>query len=145
MQLRKIKTRINSIEKIRQVTRAMKMVATVKLRRAQMRLTHFSPYAKMVMDVAARVAAVTDPMSHPLLQKTASERELYLIVTADRGLCGAANTNILRRVKPLIDAASEEPMFIVIGDRGHRFFENEHLSAHKTYMNFFDVLERKHA
>lgn len=142
LELRKIKTRIRSVEKIRQVTRAMKMVATVKLRRAQTRLDQYRPYAQMVEGMARRVAASADPLAHPLLRKPGTDRKAFLIVTADRGLCGALNTNILREVRSL---RADNPIFLVVGERGARYCQNTRTPVRKAFTDILDVLEAQHA
>src|ERR1051326_3836508 len=93
-----IRRRIRSTKNTQQITKAMKMVSAAKLRRAQDRIFAARPYAAALREVLSSVATrVEDEISHPLLQAHEAERNVLLVViTADRGLCGAFNSNILR-------------------------------------------------
>src|SRR5215212_2632845 len=92
-----IRRRIRSVKNTQQITKAMKMVAAAKLRRAQERMYAARPYAAALREVLSSVATRVDMAEHPLLKTREAEKNvLLLVVTADRGLCGAFNTNILR-------------------------------------------------
>ncbi|MBI4178320.1 F0F1 ATP synthase subunit gamma [bacterium] len=96
--LRDIKKRIGAVRNIEQITRAMKMVAAAKLRKAQERILAARPYARHLKNVIADVAARVPADAHPLLRANPEGRgTVVLVVTADRGLCGSFNANILRR------------------------------------------------
>ena len=95
--LRDIKRKITSVKKTQQITKAMKMVAAAKLRRAQDRVIAARPYARKMFAVIANLAARVERAQHPLLAKREPKQVKLLVLTSDRGLCGAYNTNILRR------------------------------------------------
>src|SRR6478672_7105455 len=91
--LKDIRTRIDSTKNTQQITRAMKMTSAAKLRRAQNNITNLRPYAKTILSVIADIAA-TQRVEHPLLQANLNPKKVLLVVlTSDRGLCGAFNTN----------------------------------------------------
>src|SRR6187455_3129380 len=94
-----LRRRIRSVKNTQQITKAMKMVAASKLRRAQERMMSARPYAQQMQRVLGSVASRVDPSAHPLLtvrEKRPDSRTLIIIVTADKGLCGSFNTNIIK-------------------------------------------------
>src|SRR5437868_5020619 len=94
-----LRRRIRAVKNTQQITKAMKMVAASKLRRAQERITNARPYAQQMQRVLASVAARVDPSIHPLLltrEPRADGRILVVVVSADKGLCGSFNTNIIK-------------------------------------------------
>jgi F-type H+-transporting ATPase subunit gamma len=101
-----IRRRLRSVKSTQQITRAMKMVAAAKLRRAQERVIGARPYAKLITHVLASVREHAPGISHPLLAEREEKNVLVIIVAGDRGLCGAFNTNIHRATMHLL---SEHP------------------------------------
>ena len=100
--LRDIRNRIGSVKNTRQITKAMKMVAAAKLRRAQDAITRARPYATLLEQALSRIAARADAdgeLAHPLLGSRRAERVELLLITSDRGLAGAFNSNVLRRAQ----------------------------------------------
>jgi F-type H+-transporting ATPase subunit gamma len=97
-----IRRRLRSVTSTQQITRAMKMVAAAKLRRAQDRVIGARPYAKALASVLASVREHAPEMTHPLLEKREEKRVLVMVVAGDRGLCGAFNANIHRATAHLI-------------------------------------------
>ena len=92
-----LKRRIRSIKNTQQITKAMKMVAAAKLRRAQEAAEKSRPYTETLKGTLARLVGVSSDVEHPLLVKRDDVRKVgYIVVTADRGLCGGYNTNIIR-------------------------------------------------
>src|SRR4051812_28076666 len=91
-----IRRRIRSVKNTQQLTKAMKTVSAAKLRRAQERVFSARPYAEQVKRVLANLTSRIENVSHPLLETRPEERILFIVATADRGLCGAFNSNILR-------------------------------------------------
>src|SRR5262249_53940400 len=94
-----LRRRIRAVKNTQQITKAMKMVAASKLRRAQERIMNARPYAVQMQRVLGSVAARVDPSVHPLLQNrqtTAASRTVVIVVSADKGLCGSFNTNIIK-------------------------------------------------
>lgn len=122
--MRDIRRRIKSVKNTQQITKAMKMVSASKLRKAQGALLSARPYAERMRDVLMRVAAKTDASLHPLLAARDGNRRAYLIVTADRGLCGGFNANLIRKaVKTIQEHGTENPMIIAVGRKGRDYFK----------------------
>ena len=122
--LREIETRIKSTKKTSQITKAMQMVSASKLNRAEVNAKAFVPYMEKVQEVAASIAAGTDA-SHPMLESRPVKKTGYIIITADRGLCGGYNSNVIRKVANTISerhASKEEAMILAIGRKGYEFF-----------------------
>src|SRR5438046_536253 len=115
-----IRRRIRSVKNSQQITKAMKMVAAAKLRRAQARMFAARPYAAGLRKVLASVATRVDIGAHPLLQAREPERNVVvLVVTADRGLCGAFNANVIRAAQNFIrERAFESVSVLTIGRKG---------------------------
>ncbi len=127
--LRDLRSRISSVKNTQQVTRAMKMVAAAKLRRAQENIFNTRPYAYKLSEVIARLKDQLDPVVHPLFH----EREevtnvLLVIVTADRGLAGGFNANVIKRAEQEIEEQysthrEEKRLFLMcVGRKGHEHF-----------------------
>jgi len=120
-----IRRRIRSVKNTQQITKAMKMVAAAKLRRAQERMFAARPYAAGLRQVLASVATRVDINSHPLLQSREPERKVVVVVvTADRGLCGAFNSNVIRAAQNFIREKSFESVeLLTIGRKAGDFFK----------------------
>src|SRR6185295_10117925 len=93
---RDIRRRIKSVKNTAQITKAMQMVASSKMRRAQLAALAGRPYAALMNDILAAVTASTIDFSHPLLAKREVRRRAVILVSTDKGLCGALNSNLLR-------------------------------------------------
>jgi len=93
---RDIRRRIKSIKNTAQITKAMQMVAASKMRKAQAAAIAGRPYAELINRVLVAVSKRTDPALSPLLEVRVVKKELVLVVSTDKGLCGALNTNLLR-------------------------------------------------
>ena len=123
--LRDIKRKITSVKKTQQITKAMKMVAAAKLRRSQDRVISARPYSRKMLSVIASLAARVERAQHPLLAKREPQKVKLVILTSDRGLCGAYNTNIVRRAVEAVrefKAQGREVRVNVIGRKGRDFF-----------------------
>src|SRR2546422_353353 len=103
-----LRRKIGSIKNTQKITKAMKMVAAAKLKRAQERILAARPYAKKMAVVLGSLASRANRQAHPLLRKSAGNRIELLVVTSDRGLCGAFNTNILRKAVEFLRLKQEE-------------------------------------
>ena len=95
--LKDIKRRIRSVKNTQQITKAMKLVAASKLRKAQHAILEARPYAIKLMDVLNHLAARCNSDLHPLLDVREVNKHLFLIITSDKGLCGGFNGNIIRK------------------------------------------------
>ena len=123
--LRDIKRKITSVKKTQQITKAMKMVAAAKLRRAQERVIAARPYSRKMLSVIANLAGRVERAQHPLLAKREPKKVKLVVLTSDRGLCGAYNTNILRKAVEAtkqFKAEGKEVRVNVVGRKGRDFF-----------------------
>ncbi len=123
--LRDIKRKITSVKKTQQITKAMKMVAAAKLRRAQDRVIAARPYSRKMLAVIANLAGRVERAQHPLLAKREPKKVKLVVLTSDRGLCGAYNTNILRKAVETVrqfKADGKEVTVNVVGRKGRDFF-----------------------
>src|SRR4051794_3014832 len=94
---KEIRTKIKSVQNTRKITKAMEMVAASKMRRAQERMRHARPYGEKIRNVAAHISHANPEYRHPfLIERNAVNRVGIIVVTADKGLCGGLNTNVLR-------------------------------------------------
>src|ERR1700694_49085 len=119
-----IRRRIRSVKNTQQITKAMKMVSAARLRRAQERVISARPFANKMMEVLSALASRTDEsFHHPLLDVRGDDRYLLVLVTADRGLCGAFNTNLTKAAQAFIrDNSSKQVELIPVGRKGRDFF-----------------------
>src|SRR5437588_10094719 len=118
-----IRRRIRSVKNTQQLTKAMKTVSAAKLRRAQEWVFSARPYAEQLKRVLGNLTSRVEDVSHPLLEIRPEQRILFLIVTADRGLCGAFNSNINRAALTFIQEHKQQEMHLLtIGRKGRDFF-----------------------
>src|SRR4030095_2417731 len=94
--LRDIKRKIRVVKNISQITQAMKMVAAAKLRRVQERVEKGKPYSQTMAELVGTLAPAVKDFTHPLLEVRPTEKVMVVVVSADKGLCGAYNSNLLR-------------------------------------------------
>jgi len=123
-----IRRRIKSVKNTQQITKAMKMVSAAKLKRAQDRVVTARPFANKMMEVLGELAKRTDEdFHHPLLDLRADERYVVVLITADKGLCGAFNTNLTKAVQSFIKEHPGKAIEIfAVGRKGRDFFRNRH-------------------
>ena len=121
-----IRRRIKSVKNTQQITKAMKMVSAAKLKRAQDRVVTARPFANKMMEVLGELAKRTDEdFHHPLLDLRADERYLVVLITADKGLCGAFNTNLTKAAQSFIKEHPGKAIEIfAVGRKGRDFFRN---------------------
>ena len=121
---RDLRRRISSVRGTQQITKAMKMVATAKLRRAQAAITQARPYADTMARVLGSLAARTEH-SHPLLESRPGKRAWLVVVSSDKGLCGSFNANLLREASKVLQRTglSESVELVAIGRRAADFFK----------------------
>jgi F-type H+-transporting ATPase subunit gamma len=137
-----IRRRIRSVKSTQQITRAMKMVAAARLRRAQDRIFNARPYANQMMTMLSSVAARTTDRCHPLLVERPIQRQLLVLVTADRGLCGAFNTNLIRAAQAYLDEhRNQEVSIVTVGRKGRDYFVKRPVKVIGEHVNIFGRLE----
>jgi F-type H+-transporting ATPase subunit gamma len=138
-----LRRRIRAVKNTQQITKAMKMVAASKLRRAQERMVSARPYAQQMQRVLASVASRVDPSIHPLL--TAREHRqnsttLVIVVTGDKGLCGSFNTNVIKGAASFIRSSAEPCSLGLVGRKGRDFFGRRGFSVLFEQIGIFQKL-----
>jgi F-type H+-transporting ATPase subunit gamma len=143
--LRDIRKRIRSVKSTQKITRAMKLVSASKLRRAQQAIVAARPYAVAMRDMISRIAAKSETDAlHPLLDKRPDvKRVMVVVLTSDRGMCGAFNSNSIRKANNFIkdNQRSWESIELgSVGRRGRDFFKKRNFVIRHEYSNIFDGL-----
>jgi F-type H+-transporting ATPase subunit gamma len=137
-----IRRRIRSVKSTQQITRAMKMVAAARLRRAQDRIFNARPYANEMVTMLSSVAARTADRCHPLLLERPIQRVLLVLVTADRGLCGAFNTNLIRAAQIYLDEHRDlDVSILTVGRKGRDYYVKRPVKVIGEHINIFGRLE----
>lgn len=131
-----IRRRIKSVKNTQQITKAMKMVSAAKLKRAQDRVVTARPFANKMTEVLRALANRTDEnFHHPLLDARGDERYLLVLVTADKGLCGAFNTNLIKAAQLFIrDNSSKQIDLLTAGRKGRDFFKRRQFTILGEYI-----------
>jgi F-type H+-transporting ATPase subunit gamma len=136
-----IRRRIRSVKNTQQITKAMKMVSAAKLRRAQESMFAARPYARKMMEVLNSLASRAQPDAHPLLQERGDQRILLVLVTADKGLCGGFNANIIRTgVKFLEEREGRDLQLDLVGRKGRDFFKRRRYKVRSEHVGIFQKL-----
>ena len=139
-----IRRRIRSVKNTQQITKAMKMVSAAKLRRAQDSMFAARPYARKMMEVLNSLATRADPDAHPLLQEHGDEKVLLVIVTADKGLCGGFNANIIRAAARFLEEQQRGPRKLeldLVGRKGRDFFRRRRYRVRSEHIGLFQALQ----
>jgi F-type H+-transporting ATPase subunit gamma len=138
-----IRRRIRSVKSTQQITKAMKMVSAAKLRRAQEAMFAARPYARKMMEVLNSLATRANPDSHPLLTENGDRRTLLVVVTADKGLCGGFNANIIRAAARVLEervSAGREPELALLGRKGRDYFKRRQYKVRSEHLGIFQAL-----
>ena len=133
-----INKRIRSVKSTQQITKAMKMVSAAKLRRAQDRLLSARPYSSKLQQLLQRLAE-SGGEGHPLFEQRDVKSRLFVVVTSDKGLCGAFNMNVIRAAKTEIDASIEagvETSVYAVGRKAHDFFRKREYDVVASHDDF---------
>src|SRR5215467_13485119 len=129
-----IRRRIRSVKNTQQLTKALKTVSAAKLRRAQERVFSARPYANQLKTVLGNLAGHIENVTHPLLEVRPENRILLVVVTGDRGLCGAFNANVIKAAQHFIrDHSNETISLCLIGRKARDFFKRRGLPIQSTY------------
>ena len=141
-----IRRRIRSVKNTQQITKAMKMVSAAKLRRAQERVINARPYANKILDVLNSVVTRSESKSHPLLEERGDQHIQLVVVTADKGLCGAFNANIIKAAQAFIDEKRDRQLTLnCVGRKGRDFFRRRSAPIAHEFVNIFHRLEYSNA
>jgi F-type H+-transporting ATPase subunit gamma len=136
-----IRRRIRSVKSTQQITKAMKMVSAAKLRRAQEAMFAARPYARKMMEVLNSLASRAESDAHPLLEQRGHEKTLLVVVTADKGLCGAFNANIIRTASRFLTARRSETVdLVLVGRKGRDFFRRRSVTIRSEQVGVFSAL-----
>ena len=123
--LKDIKLRIGSVKNTQQITKAMKMVAASKMKRAEDKIAQARPYAVKLRTMVSNLSAGIENDAHPLLEQREGGKTVVVVVTSDRGLCGGLNTSLLKRLKIYLENPEnsfDEIEIIAVGRKGKEFF-----------------------
>jgi len=144
--LRDIQRRIRSVQSTQKITKAMKLVAASKFRRAQERILAARPYATKMDALMGSLVGRTGDETHPLLARRDTGRKRLVIITADKGLCGAFNSNILRESLRFLRGAAEASVtLVVVGKKARDFYRRRQFTVKTEMLGFFDRLAYSHA
>jgi F-type H+-transporting ATPase subunit gamma len=136
-----LRRRIRAVKSTQQITKAMKMIAASRLRKSQERVVNARPFANQALRVLRDLAARTDAAAHPLLAVREEKKVLLFVLTADKGLCGSFNTNIIKTASQAILARPEQHVTLgLIGRRGRDFFRRRGFPVTYERVNFFQHL-----
>jgi len=144
-----IRRRVRAVKSTQQITKAMKMVAASRLRRAQERIQHARPFASEMRRVLSSLAARVDASQHPLLDDRATPRAggetLLFVITADRGLCGSFNTNAIKAASTfIVEDAGRQVALGLVGRRGRDYFARRGFEVRYEQVNLFAGLQFTH-
>ncbi|HKP57262.1 MAG TPA: ATP synthase F1 subunit gamma [Polyangiales bacterium] len=146
--LKAIRKRIATVKNTRKITRAMKLVSSARLRKAQENITRARPFALQTMDMIAALAARagTDEELHPLLARREPKRVLFVVLTSDRGLAGAFNSGISKaayRAYLEMRAEGKTVELAMVGRKGADFFKRRGIKIDKTFHGMYDNMSYK--
>ena len=147
--LRDIQRRIRSVQSTQKITRAMKLVAAAKLRRAQERILAARPYAAKMGELLGNLVSAAsgrDGAEHPLLEQREGPRRQIVIITADKGLAGAFNANVIRRALEFVrQSNTAEVTLVVVGRKARDFYRRRQWTIKRDLIGFWDRLAYSHA
>ena len=144
--LKEIRGRIKSIKSIQKVTSAMKMVAAAKLRTSQSNMEQCRPYSNKILMLVNDLLLECNNTSFDLMQKREVSKTLYIVITSDRGMAGAFNTNILKKAQSDIDINGKDQAIIIsIGKKSRDYFKNRNFDIVFEHIDFWGDLNFSHA
>ena len=134
---RDLKRRIKAVRNTEQITKAMKMVAAARIKKAEDVLKAARPYAKLLKEVVHDLTASTDDVVHPLMVSRPVSRIAYLVVTSDKGLCGAFNNNLLKLVWATVGTAKPDSFkLILVGSKGDKFLRRRKVPIERSVLGW---------
>jgi len=144
--LKDIRDRIKSVKSIQKVTKAMKMVAAAKMRKAQDRMEQARPYTNSLNEIIHHILPDVDREMLPLLDEREIKRKAYVVVCADRGLAGAFNTNLLKVAQSEIDQFGKDNVDIFcIGKKARDYFTYRNYNIIESHIDFWAEMEFENA
>ena len=138
--LRDIKNKINSTKKTSHITKAMEMVSTSKLLKAQTNTQKFNPYMRKMQEVMGTIFGGNANIKHPMLEKREAKKTLYVVITSDSGLCGGFNSNIIRNFVNTVSTRHKDSDYgiVAIGNYGAEFFRKNGYNVIDSYRDIPD-------
>src|SRR5262245_5006294 len=139
-----LRRRVRSVKNTQQITKAMKMVAASKLRRAQERVMNARPFALQAQRVLKSLTARVDADLHPLLAvrpRTPQSRTLVIVITGDKGLCGGFNTNVIKAAASFVLDSGEQCVLGLVGRKGREYFTRRGFAVAFEQVNLFQTLK----
>jgi F-type H+-transporting ATPase subunit gamma len=143
-----LRRRVRAVKNTQQITKAMKMVAASKLRRARERILNARPYAVQMQRVLINLASRVDPSIHELLtirERKAGSKTLVIVVTGDKGLCGSFNTNVIKGAGAFITGSAEPCVLGLVGRKGRDFFGRRGFGVRFEQVGIFQKLRYQDA
>jgi F-type H+-transporting ATPase subunit gamma len=142
-QIREIKGRMKAVGNIKRITKTMQLIATARFQAAQKRATDAKPYTQKIAELVGELASAGGDIKHPLLEAPAKDeckgKELLLVLTANRGLCGGYNANILRTAVKFLNENKDKQIDIeVVGNKGVGFFKFSEIEVANIHKQFGD-------
>ena len=139
--LRDLRRRTRSVKNTQQITKAMKMVSAAKLRRAQDAILSARPLAKKMLEVLNSLATRADPEGHPLLRVREPNKVEFVVITADKGLCGSFNANILKKAEQTLGGIECEDLGLqIVGKKARDFFRRRDYVIRREFVDVFRSL-----
>jgi F-type H+-transporting ATPase subunit gamma len=140
-----IRRRVRAVKSTQQITKAMKMIAAARLRRAQERIVNARPFAQQMLRVLNSLASRVDSSAHPLLaqpdEAQSDKPTLVIVITADRGLAGSFNTNTIKATSAFVrERASRKFAFVLVGRKGRDFFRRRGFTVRHEAIGIFSKL-----
>ncbi len=142
-----LRRRVRSVKNIQQITRAMKFVSASRLRRAQDRIFAARPYANRMLAVLNSLAARVDPESHPLLEEREAHKVMLIVITSDKGLCGAFNANVIKSAVRFIEkeTVNASLSLALVGKKGSDWFRSRPWAVKHEYLNIMSQVSYEYA
>jgi F-type H+-transporting ATPase subunit gamma len=138
--LKEIKSRIGAVRNTQKITKAMKMVAAAKLRRAQERITTARPYANKINELLNHLVDAATEIVNPLMEERQVNKRLVVVVSSDRGLAGSFNSNLLKFASIYINGLGKDTMVYAVGKKANDFFKNRDYNLIKGISDLFNDL-----
>ncbi|MBN2135544.1 MAG: ATP synthase F1 subunit gamma [Acidobacteria bacterium] len=142
-----LRQRIKGVKSTQKITKAMKMVAAARMRRAQSDILAARPYATHMRDMLDSLTRRVNPTNHPLLRVRGDENIELVIVTGDKGLCGSFNTNIIKQSEDFLEARkSDKKLYLnLVGRKGRDFFKKRNFNIKHEYVGIYNDLNYDYA
>ena len=140
--LKDLRNKIKSIKSIQQVTNAMKMVAAAKLRKSQEKMENARPYTNSIEEMISHLIPDIDRYSLPILESRPIKKKLFLVISADRGMAGAFNSNIIKKTEQEVSEFGIQNSYLIcVGKKSHDYFKRRDYNILENYRDFWNTLD----